>query len=428
MIGQRYPLDRPSGLSRRGVIAAAGLVTGLASAADRLPHPVTGWTRIALGLGPGVANLRVIAAMHLAMHDALNAVEPRFHRYRPAGPDEPNPGAAVGSPALAMAAAAAETMARLHPFGASRAESSVYAARQGVPPRAAMAAEALGRAVGRNLCAWLEQARPMGLMRLEGSNLPGHWRPTPPRPLAAELLVFAPFLVTLGPALYGPGPPEPGSPRYLADLAEVRLWGAVRSQARVAEQSEAAQYWAVQDLLRSSVLMALEKLEAQPVSLHDGARAMARMVAGMADSYIAWATAKRRFDFWRPVTAINEGGFGVTRDRAWLPYLITPLHPEFPSGHATDCSTSTALLRGLFPHAEGPFRFRSLSSQMPQDADYSGIEAAAEECRMSRLWAGVHFRSANDDGKRLGEAVAQVALAALPPLQVRPAPSPDAGR
>jgi hypothetical protein len=415
-----YPITPPppaaARWSRRGVIAAATAAASPTSAAERLPHPVTGWTRIALALGPGVAETRLIAAMHLAMHDALNAVQPGFARFRPPGPDEPAPGPAQTAPILVMAAAAAEMLSRLHPFGAGRAESGILAARQGLPTRTAQAAEALGRAVGRNTAVWLEQVRPLGAMRIEGSNRPGHWRPTPPQPAPAEFVTHAPFFAAVTPALFGAGPPEPGSARYLADLAEVRLWGAARSPARGAEQSEAAQYWVVQDLPRSNILMAVEMLEAEPLNLHRAARAMAQIAAGMSDSHIVWALAKRRFEFWRPITAINEGGFGVMRDRAWQPYLHTPMHPEFPSGHATDCSCGAALLRASFTMPGGRFRFRSVLGPGAVDEAFDSVEAAAEECRMSRLWAGAHFRSANDDGKRLGEAVAQIALAALPAL------------
>ncbi len=94
-------------------------------------HPVAIWTRLLMGLTGGVVALRAQATLHLAMHDAANAAEPRFTRFRPPELDEPPAGAALAAPRLAMAAAAAVVLTGVHPSGASAAAPALASARGG---------------------------------------------------------------------------------------------------------------------------------------------------------------------------------------------------------------------------------------------------------------------------------------------------------
>jgi len=75
--------------------------------------PVTRWSLAADRLGRGAANWRTQAIMHKAMHDALNAAEPRYARWAPAAEDEPPPEGAA--PRVVMAAAAYQVLLARHP-------------------------------------------------------------------------------------------------------------------------------------------------------------------------------------------------------------------------------------------------------------------------------------------------------------------------
>src|SRR5262249_15014477 len=66
--------------------------------------------------------------------------------------------------------------------------------------------------------------------------------------------------------------------------------------------------------------------------------------------------------------------------------------PDYPSGHATGMGSTAPVLAYLFPR-EGTF-----------------FQSRAAECAASRLWAGIHFRSACDEGLRLGGKVAQAVI------------------
>jgi hypothetical protein len=105
------------------------------------PPPVTGtpvcrWSLAADRLGRGNANWRTMAVMHIAMHDALNAVEPRFARWAPATPDEAAPHGA--SAPVAMAAAAYQVLLARHQENAAEEADALF--------RAAVAAEPPGPA------------------------------------------------------------------------------------------------------------------------------------------------------------------------------------------------------------------------------------------------------------------------------------------
>ena len=99
--------------------------------------PVGRWSVAADRLGRGAANWRSMAVMHIAMHDALNAAEPRFARWAPAAPDEPPPDGA--SPLVAMAAAAYQVLLARHQEDAAEEADPLF--------RAALAAEPAGPAV-----------------------------------------------------------------------------------------------------------------------------------------------------------------------------------------------------------------------------------------------------------------------------------------
>jgi len=104
--------------------------------------------------------------------------------------------------------------------------------------------------------------------------------------------------------------------------------------------------------------------------------------------------AKERFHFWRPITAIREGGFGVTADPGWTPLVETPEHPEHPSAHATECMAGATVLRSVFGNDAQPVTY-------------------ADECAASRVWAGVHFRTAGEAGQKLGEEIATYVIRKL---------------
>lgn len=407
------------------------------------PHPaaadpVTEWTVLADQIGGGrTANWHTLAIMHRAMHDASNAALPIYARWDPPAPDEPPGMGAV--PQAAMAAAAREVVALLHPARRAEADQLLRQALDRMEPSEAReAGVALGRAVG---AAAVARRRDDGYERrhfFPGGTAPGQWRPPPSGP--GGYTETRPFLFgDLDDA--APVPPPPlGSEAYKAGVDEVRRLGAAATPDRTKAEAETAVFWAYQLPQRGVVLFAADLLDGHPRPLGqaEAARIMSQVASAMADAAVLAWEEKRRYLFWRPITAIREGGFGVVADPGWRPLVDTPNHPEYPSGHATDCHTGAALLQAVFGGKLGAvtYAYRLGSGEwgdnsVPAITDgmpgpdgqiegqrrYANGAAVAQECARSRVWAGVHFPAANAEGRRLGTLIAARAAAAVPPLR-----------
>src|SRR5712691_7620361 len=114
----------------------------------------------------------------------------------------------------------------------------------------------------------------------------------------------------------------------------------------------------------------------------------------------AW-DAKYYYDFWRPVTAIRNGAFdgnpATKPDRNWNSFIITPPFPDYVSGHATFSGAASTVL-ALF-YGSDHIAFTTGSDSLPGVLrSFTSFSAATEEAAASRLYGGIHFRSANEAG------------------------------
>jgi PAP2 superfamily protein len=405
----RFP--QVASAARRAVL---GLLFGFTTLCGALQSTwaadaVTTWTQLVCSGASGDFDPHVATLMHAAMHDALNAITPRYARWTAAAPNEPP--AADAAPEAAVAAAAYDVLMGMQPDKTAPIKAALSAALAAVPdgPRKA-AGVALGKAIAAATLARRAGDRDAPITPFSQSDEPGHWRATPPdthaRPRYERSQPFS------GPAALDipvAGPPELGSPAYLAAVAEVRSLGRETSTERSEAQTDAAQFFAAQSSHINFLDLAIRLLAARPApqDIWDSARTMTLLSIALSDSFtLAW-NAKERFHFWRPVTAIRQGGFGVTPEADWQPLVPTPEHPEHPSGHATECTAGAAVMRSLFGNDTQPLRYVATDAFFQPEREYPGFTALAHECAASRVWAGVHFRTSSDAGQRLGEAIAE---------------------
>ena len=380
---------------------------------------VTRWSMAADRLGRGAANWRTQAIMHKAMHDALNAVEPRYARWAPPASDEPPADGAA--PRVAMAAAAYQVLLARHPEHAPAEADLLFreALREETPGPAVDNGIRLGASIG--LAGAARHAAPATLPRPFPVGFePGQWRPTPPFMQVALVGDDKPLLFEgKGEAeLRGPPPPRLDEDRYRTALEEVRRLGGAVSTERTEAQREAAYFWAYQSSQRGFVHLGAALIAERPLpgGAWDEARAIAQLTAALADSFVMTWEEKRHFAFWRPVTAINQGSPGVAADPAWEALIPTPPHPDYPSGHSADCSTGARVLEGVFGADAGSFDYPAVGAQPPASRRFATFADAANECGESRIWAGAHFRFASEEGLRIGTVVAAKALKSVPPL------------
>jgi hypothetical protein len=369
---------------------------------------VTTWSLLVCSEAIGDFDPHVATLMHAAMHDALNAITPRYARWTAAAPHEPP--AADAAPEAAVAAAAYGVLMGMQPEKTAPIKAALSAALAAVPdgPRK-VAGVALGKAIAAATLAHRSGDRDASIIAFTQSDEPGHWRATPPdthaRPRFGR---FQPFSGAAALDLPVASPPELGSPAYLAAVAEVRSLGRAVSTQRSDAQTEAAQFFAGQSSHVNFLDLAIRLLAARPApqDLWDSARTMTLLSIALSDSFILAWNAKERFHFWRPITAIRQGGAGVTAEADWEPLVSTPQHPEHPSGHATECTAGAVVLRLLFGTDTQPVRYIATDAFFQPAREYPGFTGLANECAASRVWAGVHFRTSSDAGQRLGEAIA----------------------
>ncbi|WP_043833965.1 vanadium-dependent haloperoxidase [Muricoccus aerilatus] len=378
-----------------------------------LSSPVARWLDVTDRLcgDPNAAWPRAdsIALAARAMHDGLNAARPRYARWTPRAGSEPEGTGA--SPDVTLAAAAYTVIAaRSAPTAQGEARAMLDATLAAEPSDTARTAGlALGTAIGTATLAGAGPTPPAKETFPVFSEM-GRWRPAPPAGRNSYYDLSRPLLFPSRDSLLGPPPPDINSPAYLEALAETRRLGNTTSTDRTEEQADIARFWVPQLLPRNLMVVLLRRLAERPPAggVWDIARMVSILATAHADTDVFVYGYKAHFAFWRPVTAINLGSPGVRADPLWQPLLVTPYHPEYPSGHSADVATGAYVITGLL--GEFPFTHQALERQGRPTRAFPSFAAALAECSNSRIWCGAHFRPACNEGERIGRAIATQAL------------------
>ena len=123
-----------------------------------------------------------------------------------------------------------------------------------------------------------------------------------------------------------------------------------------------------------------------------------------ADALISVWGDKARWLFWRPITAIRDAGSDGNSDTAadatWLPLINTPPYPDQPSGLSAVSAAMAESLEAVFGH-RARFSVTSLSSNTTRS--YRSFSQAVDEVVDARVYSGIHFRKADQDGASVGE-------------------------
>lgn len=354
---------------------------------------------------------RNLAMLHLAIHDAVNALGGSHHSYvanlKPSGP---------ASTEAAVAGAAHRVLVNLFPSQRAAFDATFESSLGGI-------ADDLLRDRGVEL-GYSVADLVLSLRANDGASttLPyipsadsGAWRRTPPffRPPDLPHWGFVkPFALTSGSQFRPPGPPPLNSARYAADLNQVKDLGAATSRTRTAEQTLIALFWA--DFTYTVTppghwnQIARQVAANQGLSLAQTARLFALLNIALADAGIATWDAKYAYNFWRPVTAIPQADLdehpGTQADPGWTPLLVTPSFPEYVSGHSA-FSAAAATVLSLFLGTDH-VSFTAISDSVPGVVrSYTSFQAAADEIGMSRIYGGIHFLSGDLDGINLGRVI-----------------------
>jgi hypothetical protein len=223
---------------------------------------------------------------------------------------------------------------------------------------------------------------------------------------------MTPWLIPSPSAFRPAGPPALNSARYAQDFDEVKRMGSVSSADRSADQTLTAFFWASTTPVFLWNDVAASLLESRLITLSDEALVFGVLNVAMGDATISCWDAKYHYSFWRPITAIqlaaDDGNPDTTADPAWTPLIATPAHPEYPSGHSCNSSAAAHVLAAFFGELT---RFTMESEVMiGVTRSFQGFSSATAEVKNARIFGGMHFRSACDDGEKIGIEVANHVL------------------
>jgi hypothetical protein len=425
---------------RRGVIAAvaaavvATAASPLGAAATSVPEPapaassVSDWNQHAVTVlmtpadapEPGAGQSPPVTMLHLAMvqgaiYDAVNAIEGGYQPFLPGLPAA-SPSASVDA---AVAAAAHDVLVGLGtdpPMAeavVTRIDGLYEEALAAIPEGAdktdgiaigAAAAEAM-------LAARADDGRYVPFSHPVGDQ-PGEWRPVPPDEVSdpfAWVGNVQPFTLESTSQFRSAGPLALDSAEYATEYNEVKDLGGVDS-ARSPEQQAVAEFHVNTVEMYNRTLRTISADEG--LTLVEEARLLAMANVAGADAVINCWNDKAYWHFWRPITAIhegeNDGNDDTVGDPSWESMVPTPPYPDSASGY--NCLTAAMLLSADAFFGGQPIAF-SLVKIVPDapevTRDYATFADVLPETIDARVFQGIHFRTADEQGAEIGTNVAE---------------------
>lgn len=356
---------------------------------------------------------RINAMVHIAMHDALNAIVHVYDQYA-----YKSKNLVSANPFSAAASAAHTVLKNSFPESISILDSALSASLSGIPDGVQKDnGIALGIEAGNAILAFRagDGAFDNPIVTIPVSTIPGVYNVVPP-----FNFVFAPHWKTM--KLFSlqrhdqfrPAPPPTlSSLNYTRDFNEVKDIGKINSTSRTAEQSAQAKWWYEFSEIGWNRVARAEATVLNP-GLFTTARFFALLNMAMADSYTAGWDAKFHYNFWRPYTAIRaaatDGNDKTLDDLNWEPAELTPAIPDYPSTHSALGNAAAAVLNHFFGKHTGFTTTSTTSAPAGLTRDFTSFTQAADENADSRVSAGIHFRFACNAGQKLGDDVGKWTL------------------
>jgi hypothetical protein len=350
---------------------------------------------------------RAMAMMHVALFDAINAIQPRFTPYAFKGK------APTGASAEAAGVAAARgVLVKLYPDQREAIDKAYATSLAAIGEGTAKTA---GVALGEQVAAeCLEMRANDGVgapVTYRPATAPGVYVPTM-IPVSYDWPDVKPFFMR-EPTQFRPGPPPSlKSPEWANDLNEIKQLGGRTNSSRTAEQTDVGRFWGVTGVPSWNPIVRSLAASAN-MSLVENARLFALVNMAATDSFIAVFDAKYAYNFWRPITAIRNGdqhgNSGISRDAGWLPLIDTPMHPEYPCAH---CISSTAVGTVLASVFRGrPIALTMTSPTAPGvTRKWARLEDYMQEVNDARVWGGVHYRFSTRVGADMGRRIGELAV------------------
>jgi len=355
-----------------------------------------------------VPNARGLAMLHIAMFEAVNAIDRRYAPYKLNLASE-----RTTSKEAAAASAAYDILVALYPDQKADLDATLAASLSGI---AETEAKSKGIELGKKAAA--------GIIALRANDsgdktenyrpytTPGVYVPTA-TPIESTSPALTPWVMGTG-SQFRPGPPPAlSSETWTRDLNEIREIGSRNSSKRTAEQTNIGRFWFQTGPWTYNPIVKQIAM-ARKMDVVDCARLFALSSIAGVDAFIAVFDAKYTYNLWRPVTAIRNADLtsnaATPREESWMPLGVTPMHPEYPCAH---CIVAAAISTVLQSVAGDEVDAISLTSPTAPGVTrkWTRLQDYSDEVSNARIYAGFHYRFSTEVGKDMGKKIGQLTVA-----------------
>ena len=409
----------PGAFLNRALLTATMIAFVAPSMGPARANPVIDWNIVAIdatAVPPNaVLQSRTLAIVHGAIFDAVHAVARAGPAY--AVDLEAPPGTSIEA---ALGVAAHDVLVQLAPMQQPKLDQALGKALAELPDGSGRkAGMAIGAQVAERSIALRKDDHADAKVTFIPKRGLGLYQLTPPDNLATILAQWGgvtPFALRSTDGLAFAGPPDVHSAAFARDFNEVKGLGARNSPIRTADQTAAAIFWTVQTAVPWHAA-ARAAAAAHGLSISETARLFAMLSMATADSQILAFAEKYARPTWRPITAIREAAAlhddRVEPDPDWAPLLGTPPHPEYPSAHSIFSGAAEAVLQAFFDSDQVDVSVTS-PPVVGVTRTYKSFSEMTKEVGNARIWGGIHFRSAVDDGVEIGRKIGSLVAQTFP--------------
>ncbi|MCW5515424.1 vanadium-dependent haloperoxidase [Muriicola sp. Z0-33] len=372
--------------------------------------------------------VRTTAMMHVAMHDALNTIVPKYERYAYKGT------ASEANPIAAVSQAAYEVALSQYPDRQSELDRELAKWLKTVEEGSAkQEGIRLGKATATSI---------LGMRKGDTYNEEAEytWHPMAPGVYAEfsehsgtpEGFIFGAgwsrartFMLKSSDQFRVPPPPEINSADYTKAFNEVKEVGGSTSKTRTADQAHYAMWW--KEFVEISMnRLATSLVSKEQIDLWTATRSFALLNMTIYDAYVCVFDNKFFYNHWRPYTAIrwaaNDGNPDTEADTTWNTlHNHTYAFPSYPSAHGSGSGSSMAVLANTLgmgddykftmkvPEVEISGPMSEKVKMDPPERSFNSFSEAGLEGAMSRLYLGIHFRYDSVEGNNLGVKIGEYA-------------------
>jgi hypothetical protein len=420
------------------VLAQLGVVGASAAPVVTATNPVTDWNLTAMNTlttlpgpagGAPPASQISMGMVQGAVYDAVNAITPKHHRpylLKRRFAATASKDAAVATAAYKVLSNIVATVPASIPFptraSVLQSLASQYAASLSAIPDSPFKTQgvAAGNAAAAAMIAAREDDGRFGPSQWVPNSAPGHWQPLV-NPATGQPMLdptpwvggVKPFLMQSSSQFRTAGPLALASAAYAAEFNEVKALGSINSTVRTPTQTYIALWWQSTPVASWNAVER-DLIGRQAFDIADSARLLAMTNLSAADAAINCWNDKYYWDFWRPWNAIpraaEDGNPATTAEAGWTALTTAP-YPDHPSGHNCNDGAHVAVLRMFFGDViQGGYQITSASILLaptdPKTRTFGSFSQALAELIEARIWAGLHFRTADVQAQQLGRNVA----------------------